>query len=304
MEDNGSDRPARGGVVVGYDGSPPAEVAVDWAAAEAARRGVGLHVVYAADYRGVVPSPIGVLPWMPESAFDAAREVAEEGAARARKIAVDVAITQATVVGSAAGSLVDAAEGAALLVVGTRGHGDLLGAMLGSVAFSVSSHAPCPVVVVRGSGSPACGPDAPVVVGVDGSPAAEAALAFAARTAAETRAPLMLLAAWHPGGGETWQAEYWTAINPSGSPMSSARRAAEDVAAAGAEQVRRDHPEVDVRTMVVVGPAGRALADASVSAGLLVVGARGRGGFTGLLLGSVSHATIHAAHCPVAVVRA
>lgn len=290
-------------VVVGYDGSPHAGAAVDWAATEAARRGVGLHVVYAADYPGLVPGPVSASPWLPERAVLAAQEVTDEGVARARKTAGDVEVTSATMVGSAAGSLVDAARNAGLLVVGTRGHGDLLGALLGSVAFSVSAHAPCPVVVVRGDGSSTCGPGRPVVVGIDGSAPSEAALAFAARVASETSAPLVLLAAWHPAARQTWEAEYWTAIELGEEPRSSARRAAEDVVGEHSERVRRDYPDLDVRTTVVAGPAGRALADASASAGLVVVGARGRGGFAGLLLGSVSHATIHSARCPVAVVR-
>jgi nucleotide-binding universal stress UspA family protein len=69
------------------------------------------------------------------------------------------------------------------------------------------------------------------------------------------------------------------------------------------EQVRSDHPTVTVETAVIQGPPARVLVDLSADADLLVIGSRGRGGFSGLLLGSVSQQCVHHAHCPVTVVR-
>lgn len=296
--------PIPGAVVVGYDGSAHAGAAVDWAAAEAGRRHLPLHVLYAADYPGLVPGPVGGSPWLPERAVEAAEEVTAEGVARARKTAPEVQTTWATMVGSASGTLVDASARASLVVVGTRGHGQLAGSLLGSVAFAVSAHARCPVVVVRGDGATSPGPDRPVVVGVDGSPAAAAALDYAADVAARSSAPLVVLAAWQMAAAETWEAAYWTSVEPGSEPGEAARRAAVDVVDGAAARARDRHAGLQTRTEVVDGPAGRALSGASSGAGLLVVGARGRGGFTGLLLGSVSHAVIHGSSCPVAVVHA
>jgi nucleotide-binding universal stress UspA family protein len=171
------------------------------------------------------------------------------------------------------------------------------------VAFAVSSHARCPVVVVRGDGTTVPGPDRPVVVGIDGSPAAAAALRFGARTAAETSAPLVLVGAWHPPAGDTWEAAYWVTMTPGEGAGAAAERATQDVLDRARDVARDAHPGLEVRTEAIGGSAGRVLADASKGAGLVVVGARGRGGFSGLLLGSVSHAVIHRATCPVAVVR-
>lgn len=288
---------AQGAVVVGYDGSAQARAAVQWAAQEAVRRAASLHVAYAADYPGpVAPS------WLPEEAVRSAASVAAEGAEHARAAAPGLEVTRSTSIGSPAGVLVDESRRASLLVVGTRGHGELLGALLGSVAFAVSAHAPCPVVVVRGDATARPGPDAPVVVGVDGSAEADQALRFAADTAADTGAPLVVTAAWRPPAGEVWEAAAWT-TRVSENLGDAAERAARDMTVRAEAAALDAHPGLAVRREVVPGPAGRVLADLSAGAGLVVVGARGRGGFAGLLLGSVSHAVIHGATCPVAVVR-
>lgn len=289
-------------VVVGYDGSSHADAALDWATREARRRGAGLRVVHAADYPGMVPGPTVASPWVPAGASDAAAEVTRRGVRRAAELAPDLEITERTTVGSPPGALVEESVTAGLLVVGTRGRGNLAGALLGSVAFAVSAHAHCPVVVVRGDGSRHPGPDHPVVVGVDGSPAAQAALRLAARTAAETSAPLLLVAAWQPPAVEAPEAATWTKVR--GDEVGeSARGAATQVVTAAEQAVRAEHPGLTVRGEVHGGSPAVVLGDMSAGAGMVVVGARGRGGFTGLLLGSVSHGVIQRARVPVAVVR-
>jgi nucleotide-binding universal stress UspA family protein len=142
------------------------------------------------------------------------------------------------------------------------------------------------------------------MVGVDGSPTAEAALTFAADTAAAMSAPLVVASVWQVAAGQTWEAAYWTSVAPEQTPAQAARGAAQEVAEQAARTAQQGRPGLTVRTEVLSGPVGRVLADHAAGAGLLVVGARGRGGFTGLLLGSVSRAVIHRASCPVAVVRA
>lgn len=292
-----------GRVVVGYDGSSQSARALDWAAQEAARRGASLQVVYAADAPGVLPRGVGVSDWLPETVLHAASTTAQEGLERVRRAVAALDASCATRAGSASSVLVEESLRADLLVVGTRGHGELAAAILGSVAFAVSAHAHCPVVVVRGSPPPHPGPERPLVVGVDGSPAADAALTFAAATAYSAFAPLVIVSVWHPPTPAGWETGFWEAHVPDVDPMAAARRTAEEVAENAERVALADHPRLTVRRQVASGPPDRALADLSRDAGMVVVGARGRGGFTGLLLGSVSHGVIHRASCPVAVVR-
>lgn len=287
------------GLVVGYDGSEHSVAAVDWAAAEASRRSTMLTVLFAADSPGLPAGPALPIPAL----LEWAREVAQEGAARAVKTAAEVDVRIVARSGSPARAMVEASLTAELVVVGSRGHGGLAGALLGSVAFSVTAHSHCPTVVVRGDGMTVAGPGHPVVVGIDGSPASQAALHFAAEAAARVAAPLTVLTAWHSGLSDRWGDDYRSAINPVGPPEQAARQAAEQIAHTAVTAAQNSHPRIEVESRVVSGRPAHLLAEASPGAGLLVVGARGRGGFTSLLLGSVSHTVIHSAACPVAVIH-
>ncbi|MFP5347510.1 MAG: universal stress protein, partial [Actinomycetes bacterium] len=215
-----------GSVVVGFDGSSEAEAAVDWAAAEASRLGKPLVVAYGADYSGMLIGVGGMGSWFPEPAQQAAEQIAEEGAQRARKVAGDVEVSALARIHSPAAVLRAASETAALVVVGTRGHGTVAGALLGSVAFAVSASAVCPVVVVRGDSSKPVGPGRPVVVGVDGSSQGEAALDLAADRAADTGAELHLVTAWRTAVGESWAVAYYDANYPGRDPSDVVREAA------------------------------------------------------------------------------
>lgn len=293
-----------GSVVVGYDGSPRATRALDWAAAEAGRKGLPLTVVQAIRHPEFL-APAGVWPLIEPEALAAARDVTNEGVERAAQAAGNPQVSGLTVAGHPADVLLDAAKDASLLVVGTRGRGDLVGALLGSVAFAVSSHAPCPVVVVRGSTDHPPGPQHPVVVGVDGSKAAEIALRFAADAAAASSAPLDVVTAWHPLGANAWELAALPYLTQEhGDPDEASRKAAEQVAEEAGNLARALYRDLTVTARAVSGQPADALAQAAKDAGLLVVGSRGRGGFTSLVLGSTGHAVIHVAPCPVAVVRA
>jgi len=291
-------------IVVGYDASAPAEVAVAWAAEEAARRGLPLVVMYAADYTGLVGGPISTSPWVPGVSVDEARRIAERGAELARTTRPEVDARPATFVGSPGTVLIQESEGAALVVVGTRGHGDVAGLLLGSVASRVAGHAHCPVVVARGETAVIAGPDRPVVVGVDGSPAAGAALAAAVEQARARGAALRIVCAWVRTLPEGWDRAYWLAVDAEQDPDDTARAAAENVAAEAAATARGLAPGLAVETRVRSGDPAAVVLDAAGDAGLLVVGARGRGSLASLFLGSVSHGVVHGAHCPVLVVRA
>ena len=273
-------------VLVGYDGSVCGAAAVDWAAAEAARRGASLTVL-AVENELVLPAVPPVMPAVVEAMEAASAQIAEEGAERARKVARELDVTAlGRIATSVPGALVEASREAGLLVVGTRGHGEIIGMLLGSVAFAVTAHAACPVVVVRGDADAGPGPQHPVVVGVDGSAAAWAAVRWGADEAATASAPLVLVAAF-PGEAGT-----------------VAREQALDAVGEAARLVARRHADLEVRTRVEDAAPVPALLAAAEGAGLLTVGARAEGGFAGLRIGSVTHAAVHAAPCPVAVIHA
>ncbi|HLS33101.1 MAG TPA: universal stress protein, partial [Brevibacterium sp.] len=180
-------------VVVGYDASQESLVALEWAAIVAQRRRASLLVVHAtgAERSGLAPAR-----------FSAARRdqrdaqaVAEEGAERAREYA-DIDVEARGVQRGAAAALQELSGEAALIVVGHRGHGKLRGALVGSVAYAVATHAECPVAVVRHSLRPLPSQEYPIVVGVDGSEYSRAALDEAARLAVDTGSFLRIVVAW------------------------------------------------------------------------------------------------------------
>ena len=291
-----------GRIVVGYDGSDHSVAALEWAAAEAERRGRPLTVLHVLDYLGWIPSPMGPFGW-PEVEDERVARVARSGADRARNIADLVDVSAITRVAQVPATLIAFSDEAELLVVGTRGHGELAGAVLGSVAFAVGAHARCPVVVVRGE-SVVPGPDRPVVVGVDGSGNSDEAVRYAADAAAAVRAPLIILSAYRTLTSEAW-AEAYVYLIAQGRPAfdTLARRSAATAASTGARVAREAYPGLDITEQVVEDLPAQALAKAAEGAGLLVVGSRGHGGFVGLMLGSVSHALIHSAPCPVTIVH-
>lgn len=135
-----------------------------------------------------------------------------------------------------------------------------------------------------------------VIVGVDGSAQSIVALQWTCRRAGMCGDHVRAVCAWSLGAsGEDWSL-------PSDAKAEGQRRA-ERVLRDAAEAVRRDHPAAELETQAIQGAAARVLVEMSADADLLVVGSRGLGGFTGLLLGSVSQQCVHHAHCPVTVIR-
>jgi nucleotide-binding universal stress UspA family protein len=141
---------------------------------------------------------------------------------------------------------------------------------------------------------------------VDGSEPAQVAVDVAADAAHRYGAPLTVVAAWQGAYAGAWAGEYWAAVSAEAlaDMDKSAQRETQDIAESAVVQAKRRHGDLEIRGVTADGMPAKVLVDASADAGLLVVGARGRGGFTGLLLGSVSHGVIHAASRPVMVVRA
>jgi nucleotide-binding universal stress UspA family protein len=279
-----------GAIVVGIDGSPESDGAVRWAVAEAHAQGVGLHVLHA------LPLPIGELPPTPEEV----RALREEGDrlladAAGRASAAGVPVVTETVTRSPAPALIEASRRARTVVVGARGHSAVVGFLLGSVSRHLAAHGHCPVVVTRGPARPQ---DSRVVVGVDGSPGADAAIGFAMQHAARAGAVLVALYGWR---------DREVAAFGRGEPDWVRTRARIQAGTALLDRAlttwREKFPQVDVLAEAIPEHPVRALVDASEHAGLVVVGGRGHGGFAGLPVGSVSQAVLTHAHCPVAVVR-
>jgi len=276
-------------VVVGYNGRTHSRAALEWGVEEAARRAAPLLVLFAANYPGMTVEPGPGLFHREPGALDAAYEVTARGVREALDQRPDVSVFGATEVTSPSAALVEASNEAAVVVLGTRGHGQVAGALLGSVAFAVAAQAACPVFVVpEQPSSRPVGPDSRVVVGTDGSPEAVAAVDLAAGHAASTSADLEIITC--TGGHQVENID-----------EQELRVAADHIARAAAEKVHQDHPHLIVSTRVEDCPAEVTLIDVSTDAGLVVVGTRGRGAFKGMLLGSVSHAVIHGAESVVAV---
>ena len=289
-------------IAVGFDGSAPAAAALDWAADEARRTGATLRVISVVHYPGVHAGMLESVPILPASLLNRANKLSAEAASRARKVLDVGKLETQIVIGAAAEVLVGATDSVRLLVVGNRGRSDLASTVLGSVSFAVTAHAHCPVVVV-GEGAVLVGPQRGVVVGVDGSSTGDRALDLSADLAAHAGAPLRIISAWDLPAAESPAYDYWETVSPDADWARTQHDVAAKVVTAAVERARSRHRMLVVTSDVLQGQAGAVIAGASRDAGLVVVGSRGLGGFTGLVLGSVSHHVIHSCACPVMVVR-
>lgn len=281
-------------IVVGVDGSAPSRTATDLAIREARWHGRPLRLVHAFVWPTlgvyVGPSPEG--PPDGGLAADADRLLAGE-LDHATTAAPDLLITGEVVTGAATPILLEEAGRAWLLVLGHRGLGGFAELLLGSVVGQVASHSPCPLLIARGDQRDT----GPVVVGVDGS-ASDRAVEYGFAEAAARGAELRLLHSWHGRVPAPVEDELPLIYDAGDVEQAVMRRLSDAVA-----KVRERYPSVVVRQEVRRGRTARTLVEASGAAQLVVAGARGRGGFAGLLLGSVSQALLHHARCPVAIAR-
>ncbi|MCI4065065.1 universal stress protein [Micromonospora sp. R77] len=281
-------------ILVGYDGSPDATVALNWALDEAGRSGRPVRLAYVFEWLTVAGwvGP-GVAPgiWPDERARRQVEELVRKAAADAAAERPGITVHGEVFDGPPALVLQERSAQAGMLVLGSRGHGGFGGLLAGSTAVSVTAHAHCPVVVVRDGQAATSGP---VVVGVDGSDAARLALGFAVERAAQRDVPLHVLRVWQPPG------DRWAPSGFDPDEVTAEERAAAETDLA---RWRESFPDVEVELRISPGSPAALLVEASREAQLVVVGTRGRGGLRGMVLGSVSQQLVHHAHCPVAVVR-
>lgn len=286
-------------MTVGVDGTEAARRAARWAADEAVRRGVGLRLVHAVR-AAALSYPAGHVP--PRAFFDAleaeARGLLDDARSDVHRTYPALEVQLELCVAHPVAALVGESERAGVVVLGGRALSGVEGLLAGSTAVSVAAHAHSPVAVIRGSG-----PDLPVsgavVVGVDGSPASEAAVAFAFDEASIRRVELVAVHTWTEFASDT---DYLYARQAiwDWEPVESEQREMLAERLAGWQE---KYPDVSVRRVVARGKPARALLSLAADAQLLVVGSRGRGGFAGMLLGSVSQKLIHHATCPLVVAR-
>lgn len=266
-------------VLVGFDGSAASERALRWAAEEARLRRLPLTVVHA--------WPEGAH----ETVRDAARRILDHGVRVAREASPRTRTRGRLVGGPAAAALVEEAEDASLVVVGTCAEAGFAEPSAESPAARLPACARCPVIVVRAVAVRG----RPVVVGVDGSAASDAALAFGFEEAAlRGQALRAVFGCWEPTAIAS--AEMGMVTDP------------EQLKAAAADRLKRafapwreKYPYVDADTVLALLTPRHALMEAAARAGLLVLGARS--GVAGSQLGPVSGDLLRRAPCSVAIVR-
>jgi nucleotide-binding universal stress UspA family protein len=283
-----------GEILVGVDGSANGAAALRWALAEAGLRGTTVTALHA--WGHAPPGRAGG-----GHTFDAAYGAGDADAALTAAIAAAAgpeavaAVTRRVVCSPPAKALLAAARGADLLVVGTRGVGGFRGLLLGSVSSQCLHHATGPLAVVR-SGT-ADGEDAGrLVVGVDGSDSSARALGWALAEGRLRRARVDVVHAWLP--------PYVMPAPYAGMPLDleAAEKAAGELVDRLLDREDLARQPALVERIAVRGTPARAILETALGADLVVLGTRGRGGFAGLLLGSVTHHVAHHASCPLVVV--
>jgi len=253
----------------------------------------------------VLPTPMGgwggwgitAIP-LPEDFF---QQLEAEGrriiadATRVAKEAVgdtaDIRVRGEVVYAPSASTLVELSNNSQMVVVGCRGQGGLQRVLLGSISTALAHHAHCPVAVIHDEA--VAGSDAPVVVGIDGSPASELATAIAFDEASWRGVELVALHAWSDAESSELPTPQWSVVCPG----------AEEELAERLAGWQERYPDVRVRRVVVMDQPARHLLIEAGAAQLVVVGSHGRGGFARMLLGSVGTAVVHAARVPVIVAR-
>ena len=290
-------RNARLGIVVGVDESPAAKVAVQWAARDAELRKIPLTLVYAASPEVAtwpdVRLPAGLARWHQDHGrrlVDDAFKVVEEATQHGGPAEVHTEILSS----AAVPTLVDLSKDAEMVVTGCRGSGRWPGRLMGSVSSGLLRYAHCPVAIIHDEDPLMPHPSkAPVLVGIDGSSASELATAIAFDEASRRDVGLIAVHAWSDVDVSEWPGIDWPAT----------QSMAEEVLAERLAGWQEQYPDVQVSRTVVRDEPARQLVQRSEEAQLVVVGSRGRGGFAGMLVGSVGETVAQMARMPIIVAR-
>lgn len=279
-------------IVVGVDGSAGGRAALKWAIDEATLRGSPLHLVHAwrplyRDADGDHDESEAVL--IARTHGDALLQAAQ---ASIKVTAPSLRTVKELSRGRPSAVLLEAAVGARMLVVGARGLGGSPGMRLGSVGLHAAAHGPCTTVVVRGYEHSR----GRVVAGIDGSAESKRVLDAAFEEAWVRKSRLLVVSALYVHPREEGVANRTRALE-------AAQAAADAATYPLVHEYSKQYPDVDVHSSFPIGYPAELLVSSSAAAQLLIVGAHGGGGFVGMHLGSIAHAIVHEARCPVMVVR-
>lgn len=283
-------------ITAGIDGTEESLAALNWAAREAVRRGLPLRVVHAWTFESggaAEPGDLGTQEqWVRDSVGEAARTVRERHA--------ELSVTTDVVEGDAVETLTALAAESEMLVLGSRGHGRIVGFLVGSVGQQVIVGAGRPIVFVR-AGDQASNEVAghEIVVGQQGDPEdSAAALGFAFETAARRGATVRAVRAWALPPVFAYSPASLQVLDEAGGLEPFEQKSL----AAALAPWRERYPDVHVVEHVEMGSAGQVLLSVSGTAQLMVVGRRARRTAVGTRIGSVAYGVLHHADCPVAVV--
>jgi nucleotide-binding universal stress UspA family protein len=288
------------GILAGVDGSVESCAAVSWTAREAAIRHEHVtlvHVVAPVTVSWpIAAEQASIAKWQEDNARDVllhARNNLTATWADSPGDSCPLEVRTDVLYANVVHALVDASKDARMIVVGSHGRGALGRLLLGSVSSGVLHHAHCPVAVIHSDDASPIDPRAPVLLGIDGSPASEAATAFAFEEASVRHVPLVALHAWSDVGVFPTVGMDWRTYQGQGEEVLGERLAG----------WQEQYPDVRVERQLVCDTPARWLLKESRHAQLVVLGSHGRGGFGGMLLGSVSSAVAQSARVPVVVVR-
>ncbi|RDI60490.1 universal stress protein [Nocardia pseudobrasiliensis] len=287
-------------VVVGVDGSDADELALDWAAATAARRGREVRIVHGMSLEGLVRSYGRADQWVAptlDAIRDHASALVERSVERIRQAQPGIRVRAQLYESAAAGLLVRESAHANLLVLGRHGEAGI-GGQWGSILLTVTAHAKGSVVVVGADLDRSVQRQGPVVVGIDGSRVSEAATAAAFEEASARGAELVAVHIW-----SDLDIGWFEGVSDLIVPVTTIGETEREVLAERLAGWQEKYPDVKVRRRLYSSGPIAVLAHWSGQAQLLVLGSRGRGGFLGMLLGSTSNTLVRQAKCPVMVVH-
>jgi nucleotide-binding universal stress UspA family protein len=284
------------GILVCTDGSAASDAAVAWATREAIMRHLPITLMHAVA-PVVVGWPVGQVyadmpGWQEENGqhvVDQARKTLSANLCGSEPPEIRTEMVYSSVVQA----LIDASKDAWMIVAGSQGIGALGRFLLGSVTTALLHHAHCPVAVIHTDEGASPDAHAPVLVGIDGSPASESAIALAFDEASRRGVELVALHAWSDVGVFPMLGMDWRDSEAKGQEILAERLAG----------WQEQYPDVPVKRLIFCDKPSRWLVQESERAQLVVLGSHGRGGFAGMLLGSVSSHVAHLATVPVIVVR-